>query len=237
LIERVPETGSTNADLIARLLDRERVAEGHWLIADRQTSGRGRQGRDWFDGAGNFMGSTVVELSPHDPPAHSLALVASLALYETVLPLLPDPRSLMIKWPNDLLLNGAKLSGILMERASDAIVAGIGVNLVQAPDLPERRTIALSQVTRPPSRDAFADALAGAFSVELDRWRQNGLPPLHRRWLAAAHPLGTELSVHDSNGDVVAGDFDGLDEAGSLKLRLADGSAHVIHAGDVTLAG
>ena len=144
MIQTVAETGSTNADLAARLRSGERVGEGDWLVADRQVAGRGRQGRPWSDGAGNFMGSTVVRPGPSDPPAHTLTLAVALAAYETVLPLLADPRALSIKWPNDLLLNGAKLSGILLEREGDAVVIGIGVNLAQAPELPDRPTIALT---------------------------------------------------------------------------------------------
>lgn len=235
MIETVAETGSTNADLAARLRAGERVAEGDWLVADRQMAGRGRQGRPWSGGAGNFMGSTVVRPGAGDPPAHTLTLAVALALYETVLPLLADPRTLAIKWPNDLLLRGAKLSGILLEREGDAVVIGIGVNLAQAPDLPDRPTVALAKFGPKPDRDAFALALAGAFDREIERWRTFGTEPLIRRWLAAAHPVGTPLKVHDAGGAVVNGAFEGLAPDASLLLRLEDGTRRAIHAGDVTL--
>ena len=120
MIRTLPQTGSTNADLLAALRAGERVGEGEWLVAGRQTAGRGRQGRDWFDGAGNFMGSTIVRLSPRDPSPATLALVAGVAVHETVLPQLAQPSALAIKWPNDLLYAGAKLAGILLER-QDAV--------------------------------------------------------------------------------------------------------------------
>lgn len=236
MIRTVTETGSTNADLAARLRAGERVAEGDWLVADRQTAGRGRQGRAWFDGAGNFMGSTLVRPGPGDPPAQSLAFVAALALYEAVAPLLADPRGLALKWPNDLLLGGAKLAGILLEREADAVVVGVGVNLAAAPALPDRPTAALGALGPAPDRDTFAAALAAAFERELERWRTHGLDPLLRRWQQVAHPLGTPLTVHEPGGIGLAGTFAGIAPDGALRLRLEDGSVRPIHAGDVTLS-
>ena len=236
MIRFVPETGSTNADLLAALRAGERVAEGDWLVADRQTAGRGRQGREWFDGAGNFMGSTIVRLAPGDPPPASFALAVGLAVFEAVIPLLPDPAPLQLKWPNDLTFAGAKLAGILLERESEALVAGIGVNLAHAPGIEGRATVALSALGPAPSRDLFAAALAASFATELERWRSYGLDPLARRWQAAAHPPGTPLTVTPPGEAPVTGAFDGLTEDGALRLRLADGAMRVMHAGDVFFA-
>ncbi|WP_120715646.1 biotin--[acetyl-CoA-carboxylase] ligase [Tsuneonella amylolytica] len=236
MITTVAETGSTNADLLAALRAGERVSEGDWLVADRQIAGRGRQGRAWSDGAGNFMGSTVVRRGPHDPPPHTLALLAGLALYETVAPLLADPAALSLKWPNDLLIGRAKMAGILLEGEGDAVVVGIGVNLASAPDVPGRETLALSSLGPAPGRDGFASALAAAFDRELERWRSVGIEPLLRRWQLAAHPAGTPLTVHEPAGGEARGRFVGLDATGSLMLRLEDGTIRTIHAGDVFLA-
>jgi len=235
VIETLEETGSTNADLLASLAAHDRLDEGDWLIAKRQSAGRGRQGREWFDGAGNFMGSTVVHVSTSEPAAHTLALMTGLALYEAVLPLIPDPTALQLKWPNDLLLSGAKLAGILLERHEQSVVVGIGVNLLAAPDLPDRETVALGHVTAPPALDDFAKRLAQSFDTELERWRTFGLEALIRRWLACAHPIGTPISAHDPSGGVLLGKFDGLDANGSLQLRLADGSSRTIHVGDIVI--
>ena len=235
MIHIAAQTGSTNADLLERLKMGEAIEEGMWLVADRQSDGRGRQGREWIDGHGNFMGSTLVRLGPNDPPAHTLSLMVGIAVYDAVVPLLPDPSKLTLKWPNDLLLDGAKLAGILLESEGRAVVIGIGVNLSQAPKLDDRATIALADVTVPPARDDFAPMLARGLRDELTRWRQFGLEPLLRRWSAAAHPEGTALSVHDGNGEVLSGTFAGLTDAGSMLLRLADGETRAIHAGDVVL--
>ena len=142
-IEFLSETGSTNADLKARLLAGEPLAEGFWLVARRQTAGRGREGRTWFDGAGNFMGSTLVRPGPGDPPAPSLALVAGLAVREAVVAYLPDASAAVLKWPNDLLVGGAKIAGMLLEGVERVIVAGIGVNLATAPVIAGRATTSL----------------------------------------------------------------------------------------------
>lgn len=236
MIERLSETGSTNADLAARLAAGEALAEGVWLIADRQTAGKGRLGRTWFDGAGNFMGSTLVRLAPGDPPAGTLALAAGLALHEAIAPLIPPPHRAELKWPNDLLIGGAKLSGILLERVGDAVIVGIGVNLARAPELQDRATIALSAFGPPPERDHFAQSLAATFAAELERWRKAGLEPLIRRWLAAAHPLGTPLAVGEPAETPRLGTFAGLTSDGALQLRLADGTTQTVHAGEVRLA-
>jgi BirA family biotin operon repressor/biotin-[acetyl-CoA-carboxylase] ligase len=236
LIRTIAETGSTNADLAAAFRAGERVSEGDWLVADRQTSGRGRQGRAWSDGAGNFMGSTVVRPGPHDPPAPTLALMSGVALYEAVAPLLADPSTLSLKWPNDLLIGRAKVAGILLEREGEAVIVGIGVNLAAAPQVEGRETIALSALGPAPARDDFAAALALAFDRELERWRAVGIEPLLRRWQAVAHREGTSLSVHEPDGTIVAGTYCGLSSDGSLLLRLEDGTTRPIHAGDVSLA-
>lgn len=229
MIEIVPETGSTSADLAARLRAGEPLAEGFWLVADRQTGGRGRQGRVWEDGTGNFMGSTLVRRTSIDPPPQTLAFAAGLAVREVLQPHCKG-HALRLKWPNDVLLDGGKLAGILLEAEGDAVVVGIGVNLASAPHLPHAACL-----PEPTDRDAFADALAWRFADELDRWRTFGLEALLARWSAVAHPPSEPLSVHEPGGECIAGTFAGLDADGALRLRLADGTTRAIHAGDVML--
>lgn len=209
--------------------------EGFWLRADRQSFGRGRQGRAWKSSSGNLFASTLVRLRAGDPPAPSLALVASLALYDAVAPYLFKLSQLTLKWPNDVLLDGAKLSGILLEREDDAVVIGVGVNLAHQPDELDRPVTSLARHGSAPSPDIFVSDLAPLFGEWLDRWREDGLAPIREQWLARAIPEGTALGVHDAGGDRLDGWFDGLTEDGALRLRLADGSARVIHAADVFL--
>ncbi len=235
-LETVAEIGSTNAELARRLRAGEDVHEGAWLIADRQSAGRGRQGRTWFDGAGNFMGSNVVQLRADDPPPASLALVAGVALHAAAAPLVPPPQRASLKWPNDVLIGGAKLAGILLERKGDAVIVGIGVNLAAAPALPDRETIALTAFGPAPDRDTFARVLAAEFTAALADWRSTGLDPLLVLWQDAAHSIGTPLVVGEPGEVPLGGTYDGLSADGALRLRLADGQVRVIHAGEVRLA-
>ena len=228
LIEEVGETRSTNDDVLARA--RRGAREGLWLRADRQSGGRGRQGRGWHSPAGNLYASTLVRLRAGDPPAPTLALVAGVALHETVSAFAPG-QGIAIKWPNDLLAGQAKLAGILLEREEDAVVIGTGVNLAHHPlDLGRAATDLATLTGSAPGPGMVLDVLADSFARWLGRWRGEGLGPIRDCWLEAAHPIGTALTT--SAGD---GLFDGLDETGALRLRLADGSARVIHAGDVFL--
>jgi len=229
-IRTVAETGSTNADML--LLARQGVEEGMWLRAERQTAGRGRQGRGWTSPAGNLSASTLVRLRPNDPPAATLALVAAVALHEAVGVF---GVAAQLKWPNDLLIAGAKLSGILLERSDDAVVVGIGVNLSHHPDLPDRPTTSLAADAALVAPAVFLDVLAETFARWLERWRGEGIAAIRSAWLAAAHPVGTALSVRLPDGSARDGLFDGLDPDGALILRLASGQRHVIHAADVFL--
>lgn len=237
MIETLPETGSTNADLASRLNAGLDVAEGDWLVADRQTSGRGRLGREWANGFGNFMGSTVVQLGSGDAPAHTLALVAGLAVHGAVSPYLADRSLLVIKWPNDLLLAGGKLTGILIERHGNAAVVGIGVNLASSPQVEGRPTAALGDFGPVPDRDVFADQLGSHFAEELSRWRLHGLKDVVSRWQDAAHPLGTQLRVNMPEGEYIEGEFAGLSDDGTLMLKMESGDIRKVHAGDVAICG
>jgi BirA family transcriptional regulator, biotin operon repressor / biotin---[acetyl-CoA-carboxylase] ligase len=222
-IRTVAQTGSTNDDIAA--LAREGAPEGLWLRADRQAGGKGRQGRAWQSPPGNLYASTLVRLRPGDPPAPTLALVAAVALHDAVRPHAPAAQ---IKWPNDLLIGGAKLAGILLERQDEAVILGFGVNLAGHPGGLDRPATSLAAAIAP---DAFLTRLAAGFAAWLERWRADGLAPVRAAWLAAAHPVGTPLLSGDAPGI-----FDGLDETGALRLRLADGALRLIHAGDVFLS-
>jgi len=226
LIRTVAATGSTNDDVAA--LAREGAPEGLWLRAGRQTGGRGRQGRAWESPPGNLYASTLVRLRPDDPPAATLALAAAVALHEALAPLVPEAR---IKWPNDILADDGKLGGILLEREGEAIVIGFGVNLAHHPPFLERPAASVAALAgAAPAPAAFLERLAASFGRWLERWRSEGLAPIRARWLEAAHPRGTALITAEG-----AGQFDGLEESGALRLRLEDGTVRAIHAGDVFL--
>ncbi len=226
----VGETGSTNADLLAAA--DAGSPEGLWLRAERQSAGRGRLGRDWSDGAGNLFASTIVRLRPGDPSPPTLTLVAAVALAEAVAGVAPGLAT--IKWPNDLLIGGAKLSGILLERGmGNAVVIGFGVNLASHPVLPDRATTSLAAHDVIVAPEGLLDRLVPYFARWLGIWRTRGIAAVRDAWEALAHPVGTALRVRLPDGQEQAGVFGGLDADGALRLRLPDGGQVVIHAGDV----
>ena len=137
-----------------------------------------------------------------------------------------------LKWPNDLMLGGDKLAGILLERSGDRVVVGFGVNLAAAPALPDRRGASLGGKVKP---EVFAPLLAGSFARLLSLWRASEPAMLAHAWLARAHPIGTPLTVHSSAEQTISGTFDGIEPDGALRLRRADGGFDIVRAGDVLL--
>jgi BirA family biotin operon repressor/biotin-[acetyl-CoA-carboxylase] ligase len=138
---------------------------------------------------------------------------------------------LILKWPNDLIVDNAKLAGVLLERQGDRVVIGFGVNLAAAPDVPGRPTAHLDGRITP---RAFAPLLAGAMSRMVALWRSSDPDAFARAWLARAHPVGTELRVHSDATVKLHGRFDGIEPDGTLRLRLPNGSIEMVRAGDVT---
>lgn len=206
------------------------AAEGFWLRAERQTGGRGRLGRTWLSPPGNLYASTIVRLHAGEPGAATLALVAAVALDEAASAYAPG--KLQVKWPNDLMAGPAKLAGILLERADDAVVIGFGVNLAHHPENLERPTSSIAALAgSAPDAAMFLTDLAEALARWLGRWRGEGLAPVRTRWLQRAHPIGSALKTSD-----VEGLFEGLDHDGALLLRRADGRIATVRAGDVFLA-
>ena len=228
-IQFIAETGSTNADLLARVADGS-ARDGDWLVAAVQTGGRGRMGREWQSPDGNFYGSTLVALRPDGAPPATLALVAGIAVHGALSRYAPG---LTLKWPNDVLAGRAKISGVLLERSADWVVIGAGVNLVNHPELPDRPSTDLATLGTLVSPRDFAAALADEMTTSIARWRHQPLATTIAAWETAAHPIGTALDAALPDGERMAGKFDGLTAEGALRLRLPSGEARVIHAGDV----
>lgn len=193
-------------------------------------------GRSWESRTGNLFASTIVRVHVSDPPAATLAFVAALAVYDAVKQIAPEV-SVQIKWPNDLLSSdGAKLCGMLLERAGDAVVVGIGLNLVSHPQGLDRSVTDLLVLgAHPPHPQAVVEILANAFAIWLDRWRIGGTRGVAQSWQKVAHPIGTALIARLPDGSNQEGLYAGLSDDGALQLRLADGAIRAIHAGDVFL--
>lgn len=170
-------------------------------------------------------------MGPGDAPAQTLSLIAGLALIEAVDVAAPG-QMLILKWPNDLLLSGRKLAGILLERSGNRVVIGFGVNLAFAPQIPGRDGASLSGRV---SLQEFASLLSASFGRLLLLWRRSEPALVAQAWLARAHPVGTGLTVHSGTDEMVTGHFDGIEPDGALRLRLSQGMIEVVRAGDVEL--
>jgi BirA family biotin operon repressor/biotin-[acetyl-CoA-carboxylase] ligase len=202
------------------------------ILAARQTAGRGRNGRVWRAPEGNLNLSILLRPGAIPPVPARWSLLAGLAVHDAATVVLPSPAALMLKWPNDLLLAGAKLAGVLIDSALtsdgalDWVVIGIGVNIAEAPDLPDRATTCLAAH----GADTTPHALAKLLLDALDRRLATGLADIRESWLARAHPPGTPLRAQQG-GRVIQGLFEGLAPDGSLLLQ---GHPPLL-AGEVTL--
>ncbi|OYV38795.1 MAG: biotin--[acetyl-CoA-carboxylase] ligase [Acidocella sp. 20-61-6] len=228
-LEVFEELASTSDLCLARAEAGEPA--GLAVLALRQTAGRGSRGRGWLAPVGNL--NLSVLLRPDRPVAESghMALLAGIAVAEAI----ENAAGIatQLKWPNDVLLGGAKLAGILVETSPavaklDWLVLGIGINLAEAPDIPGRATTALrAHGEELAPRDAAAAVLAA-----LARWHERPAEAIRETWLTRAHPLGTELTVQGR--EPRQGRFAGLSPAGELLLACND-RIEPFSTGDVLL--
>jgi len=227
--------GSTNDE--ARRLAAAGDAGPVWITADEQTAGRGRRGRVWVSPEGNLM-STLL-LSPQRPAAEcaQLSFVSAIAVADTVARFATGAE-VKVKWPNDVLASGRKISGILLEAVSAGgepyfLAIGIGINLAHFPPDTEfpATSLAWLGVPMPSARDALTQ-LAAHFAKWYDTWRGQGFAPIRDGWLARAANLGGRIRARLTNGET-SGMFEGIDETGALLLRESSERLRCIAAGEV----
>jgi BirA family biotin operon repressor/biotin-[acetyl-CoA-carboxylase] ligase len=226
---------STNEEALRRA--RSGAPEGTIVWAREQTGGRGRRGRSWSSPPGNLY--TSVLLRPEVPPSEAaqLGFVATVALAETLKGCLPGERCLQCKWPNDLLIEGAKVAGILLEaeasgRNVEAVVLGMGINLASHPaDTPYPAT-SLQAAGASISVEALLRSLAESLERWYRHWQEAGFAPVRARWLDFAAGLGEAVEVRLERA-TLKGRFAALDPSGALDLELADGGHRLVTAGDV----
>jgi BirA family biotin operon repressor/biotin-[acetyl-CoA-carboxylase] ligase len=224
------KAGSTNDE--ARRLAREGAPHGTAVHADEQTEGRGRLTRRWFSPPGNLYLSVVLRLDVEPTRRSELGFVVALAVAETVNTLLPRQTRASLKWPNDVLVGGAKIAGILLEAVEDGVViAGMGLNILHAPAGTAYRTTTIAASGGVASVDTTRDTLLDRLEAHLMVWENEGFAPIRQAWLDQAHPIGTMLRVM-RDGHIVEGAFAGLGQDGALLLDNANGRVRVI-AGDV----
>lgn len=219
----------------ARLLLASNPPHGQVVWADTQSGGRGRRGREWISPAGNLY--MTVAIRNDVPLAHAAecSFVAALALHAALVGLHPSlADSLRLKWPNDLLVDGAKVAGLLLELEAGGkwILIGCGVNIVSSPGgMPYPVTNLLQEAAYSPPGQVLQ-----AFVAELQKWRlvwlRDGFAPIRKAWLGRAKGVGTEVTAKLGDRSVT-GVFQDLDGEGALRLRLSDGQVMTIAAGDI----
>ncbi len=216
------------------------LAGPEWIMARRQVAGRGRRGRAWKDPVGNFAATLVMRPDESPDRVALRSFVAALALFDALVAVTGRTEGLSLKWPNDVLLNGGKVAGILLESAGQGgglthFAIGIGVNLCEVPQ-------AVDQAIAPPvsllsdtgvkvSQDEFLEALAPAYAQWEQRFVTYGFGPIREAWLARAAKLGEVITARTSR-DEITGTFETVDEQGNLvlstpKSRVAVAAADV----------
>lgn len=216
--------GSTN-DEAARLAD-SGAPEGTVVWAREQTGGRGRRGRRWTSPAGNLYCSTVLRPDCPAPRAAELGFVAALAVADIV----PPKRAVRVKWPNDVLVDGGKVAGILPESAigedgkAQHVVMGIGVNVGFAPELSEMR---YPSAMLGGTVEGALEKLTAALAARLDQWRRAGFETIRAAWLAKAGPIGLDVDVKLGE-ELVRGRFAGIDGDGALLLETSAGRRKIV---------
>jgi BirA family biotin operon repressor/biotin-[acetyl-CoA-carboxylase] ligase len=229
---------STNAECI----ERARAGDPGWLwiTATRQTGGRGRRGRAWVSEPGNLYSSLLlIDPGPQSALA-SLPLAVTVAVYDAVSSSLPEAvrGSLKIKWPNDLLINGHKTSGILIEAEQlpdgrMAVVIGCGINVAHRPDTGLYPSTCLAdQGGASTPQDLFARLVVSMTEV-LGLWDEGrGLAQIREAWIERADGIGKPVTVNLPDRQI-HGLFDGIDKEGRLMLAMPDGKVQMIASGDV----
>jgi len=228
--------GSTNDE--AKHLARDGAVEGVLVWALEQTAGRGRRGRAWVSPRGNLYASLILRPDCAADRAAQLGFVAALAVGDALGAVAPSLRGLSYKWPNDVLVNGRKIAGILLESemsrggALAFLVVGVGVNLAASPPDAEFPATSLAQQgLGEVSPAGVLGAFAGHFEAWTRRWREDGFTPLRAAWRARATSLGEPIRVR-LEAATLQGRFLDIDEDGALLLESA-GERRRISAGEV----
>jgi BirA family biotin operon repressor/biotin-[acetyl-CoA-carboxylase] ligase len=228
--------GSTNDH--AKKLARNGYPGGTVVWAHAQTAGKGRQGNSWISIPGNLFMTMILRPDKNAAVSGQLSFVAAVALAETLKEWLPQAVQISLKWPNDLLLNGKKAAGILLEsemngvRSVDWIVVGIGVNVGGAPEgAVGFQDFGITDVGAGQVLEKLALKLKSLYDI----WLKKGFEPIRSEWLRYAHNIGATINVRLPK-ETFSGKFVGIDVSGALQLELEDGSRKDVSSGEVFTA-
>ena len=237
------EVDSTN-ELARRLLND--ITRPTWFMAEKQTAGRGRRGRAWIDQSGNFAATLV--LFPEEPPAVQAlrSFVASLALFDTFVMLTGQDASFSLKWPNDVLLKGHKVAGILLETqknklGQDVLLIGIGVNLLRAPEITDLEECAtapvalFSETGLKIAPEDFLETLMTSYARFEAMFQTEGFATIRQSWTKRASHIGEQITARLPDREIT-GLFDRIDEKGHLVIQTASGK-HSVAAAEVYFEG
>ena len=230
--------GSSNDE--AKRLAEEGAEDGTLVWAREQLEGRGRLGRTWASPPGNLYLSLILRPDCAPAEAAQLGFVAALGLGGGIGSVAPPLVEVRYKWPNDVLFNGRKGAGILLESrmspsgGMDWLVLGLGVNVTSFPEDATFPATSLRFEGAPStlSEVDLLEAFARHFLTWINRWLEDGFAPIRETWLRHAHGLGEAIEVR-LPGETLSGRFRDLDDSGALLLELADGRIRPIAAGDV----
>ncbi len=233
------EIDSTNEEALRRIRAGE-GEDGLWIFAKTQTRGRGRRGREWVSEKGNFFASVLVKLQIPLARAPELSFVAALAVGQSIREMIENKGRVGFKWPNDILIDGKKAAGILIESESGQknqdnwAVVGIGINLSSAPGAVRYpATFLKDYISNKINENNVLELLSKAWMRSIALLDEEGFGVVRKLWLEQAEGLAREICVKVGE-DEYKGTFEGLGEGGELVLRLADGKVMEIIAGDVT---
>ncbi|WEK06176.1 MAG: biotin--[acetyl-CoA-carboxylase] ligase [Candidatus Devosia phytovorans] len=242
--------GSTNSEALAAAAAGD--PGGIWFAALQQTAGRGRRGRQWINPAGNLAATLLIVPDADATSAATLGFVAGVSLNRALSAILPGGMvkigidgadtagggRIALKWPNDVLADGAKLAGILLEASKlpdgrQAVAIGIGVNVIAAPEgLPYPAT-SLAALGAPRSVESVFEALSDAWVETFGLWNDGrGVGDVLKHWRASAAGIGAPVAVNQ-DGEVLRGIFETIDDDGRLIVRADDNRRIAITAGDV----
>lgn len=229
---------STNEEMRRRA--KAGAPEGTAVVAETQTAGRGRRGRTWISPPGNLYCSLLLRPNCAAADAANLSFAAALAVAEAILPLLPEGIDLRFKWPNDVLLDGKKVAGILIESEIEGgslsfAIVGAGINVAHFPPDTEFPATSLAAAGCRTSVQDVMDSYLDHLRFWYGRWRREGFAPLRDAWLDRAAGIGQTIDVRLAH-ERLRGKFSDLDESGALILET-DAGRRAITAGDVFFAG
>jgi BirA family biotin operon repressor/biotin-[acetyl-CoA-carboxylase] ligase len=235
LVERGRVTSSND---VAKDLAAADAPEGTLVRVREQTAGRGRYGRDWTSPPGNLYMSLILRPDCAVAEAAQIGWLAAIAVGEALASLIGPAAEIRHKWPNDVLVGGRKIAGILLESASgeganvDWVVAGIGVNVAHYPEGARHPATDLGAEGASASVEDTLAALGRAFEPWYHRWRREGFAPVRAAWLGRAWRFGQPIEARLEH-ETLAGVFEGVSDTGGLVLRLTSGETRTISYGEV----